>query len=880
MAVRHWLDSNGNWTTAADWTGDVVPGPTDEVVLDAAGSYTVSEDASSTAPIDVHSIEISTAGAVLQITDVVNNKVGAGGVSNAGSFGLAGTAALTVTGGFVSNGTLDLDAGSGDGGGSLTIGGTLDNTGTVQVGSGYDNLSAATTLTLGGLKNPTGASFALYGSPSHAATLVFKSGGAGFTDNGGSFGLTNTAPLTLSNSLTNSGSFGLAGTAALTVTGGFVSNGTLDLDAGSGDGGGSLTIGGTLDNTGTVQVGSGYDNLSAATTLTLGGLKNPTGASFALYGSASHAATLVFKSGGAGFTDNGGSFGLTNTAPLTLSNSLTNSGSFGLAGTAALTVTGGFVSNGTLDLDAGSGDGGGSLTIDGTLDNTGTVQVGSGYDNLSAATTLTLGGLKNPTGASFALYGSASHAATLVFKSGGAGFTDNGGSFGLTNTAPLTLSNSLTNSGSFGLAGTAALTVTGGFVSSGTLDLDAGSGDGGGSLTIGGTLANTGTVQVGSGYDNLSAATTLTLGGLKNPTGASFAVYGSASHAATLVFKSGGAGFTDNGGSFGLTNTAPLTLSNSLTNSGSFGLAGTAALTVTGGFVSSGTLDLDAGSGDGGGSLTIGGTLANTGTVQVGSGYDNLSAATTLTLGGLKNPTGASFALYGSASHAATLTVTGPAANSGSLDIGSYSVLDVTDGNAFTQTAGTTTVDGTLTAATIAIDSSTLAVDTTNFTDTGTIIAADGGKIDFSAGGLTNLSGTTLTGGAYVVEAGSTLQLPNNVTVGTLAADLTVSGAGWVMQSFDTSTSTEVEIEITLKTIAAGGALSVVGGGSYTTTDKITNSGLLTVGGGSTFTARSLSVAAGGTLVVDGGATLEPRLAADYCRYGRRRGPADPRSRL
>jgi hypothetical protein len=135
------------------------------------------------------------------------------------------------------------------------------------------------------------------------------------------------------------------------------------------------------------------------------------------------------------------------------------------------------------------------------------------------------------------------------------------------------------------------------------------------------------------------------------------------------------------------------------------------------------------------------------------------------------------------------------------------------------------------------------------------MIAAGGGKIDFSAGGLTNLSGTTLTGNIFVVDAGSTLQLPNNGTVMTLRANLTLSGAGSAVQSLDTATNSEVAIESTLTTIAVGGALSLLGGRSYTTANAIMDSGSLTVGAG-IFTAASLDVPAGGVLIVDAGAKL------------------------
>ena len=185
MAVRHWLDSNGNWTTAADWTGGVVPGSTDEAVIDAPGSYAVSENASSTAPIDVDLIEIG-AGAVLAITDVTGNEVGSGEITSKGTLALDGTAVLSVTGGVTNSGTLDVDVFGGDGGASLTIAGTLANTGTGTAQSPTTH-PAGDTLTLAA-RQPHRRELRGVRSASHLATLSFSKGGAGFTRNDGSFG--------------------------------------------------------------------------------------------------------------------------------------------------------------------------------------------------------------------------------------------------------------------------------------------------------------------------------------------------------------------------------------------------------------------------------------------------------------------------------------------------------------------------------------------------------------------------------------------------------------------------------------------------------------------------------------------------------------------
>src|SRR5207302_834624 len=138
-----------------------------------------------------------------------------------------------------------------------------------------------------------------------SATLAFSSGGTGFASNAGTFLLRSEERRIGNNAFTNSGTFQLSGNAALTITGDYANSGTLNLDTNL-DGGGSLTIGGTLNNTKTVAVGG--NALSAATSLTLGGPSNPCSARFLIRGSSSHSATLAFSSGGTGFASNAGTF--------------------------------------------------------------------------------------------------------------------------------------------------------------------------------------------------------------------------------------------------------------------------------------------------------------------------------------------------------------------------------------------------------------------------------------------------------------------------------------------------------------------------------------------------------------------------------------------
>ena len=100
-------------------------------------------------------------------------------------------------------------------------------------------------------------------------------------------------------------------------------------------------------------------------------------------------------------------------------------------------------------------------------------------------------------------------------------------------------------------------------------------------------------------------------------------------------------------------------------------------------------------------------------------------------------------------------------------------------------------------------------------TNTGTV-SVQSGTLEFS-GDLTNLSGTTLTGGAYTIGAGSVLELANNATIATDDANITLSGAGSTIQSYDTTTGDQVSFDGTILTIGATGQLHLLAGRSLTT---------------------------------------------------------------
>ena len=134
------------------------------------------------------------------------------------------------------------------------------------------------------------------------------------------------------------------------------------------------------------------------------------------------------------------------------------------------------------------------------------------------------------------------------------------------------------------------------------------------------------------------------------------------------------------------------------------------------------------------------------------------------------------------------------------------------------------------------------------FTNNGSILVGNGDTLDLQPGtSFTNLAGTTLTGGPYTVEAASTLQLSHGAEIVTDDADITLSGLGSVIQSFDSTTDAEVGLEATLAQIGAHGSLDLLDGCDFAASGDLSNAGKLTIEG-ATFSATTLANAAGGTI--------------------------------
>jgi hypothetical protein len=392
-----------------------------------------------------------------------------------------------------------------------------------------------------------------------------------------------------------------------------------------------------------------------------------------------------------------------------------------------------------------------------------------------------------------------------------------------------------------------------GIVNEGKINASAASG----TLTINPTsFTNQGTINVSNGDTVGINASSWSNAGLLNVSGGSLNLGG------TFTLSPLGT-ISHTGGTINITGTLNNTGMTLNVGTGT----GAGALTMLGGDITGGTI-ADAGSGIV--FTTSGGTLTGVtydGTLDVSGGSANVSIVGSLTAkktagtgSGTINDTGLGSVIYFDDTQTfnnATINIGNSSGNSylyeydttgtgGTLTLGPNVIID----HSGTGTLATITdrragfADGILNKGTINAHAKngTLNIDPTSFTNQGTINVSNGDTVSLQfATSFTNLSGTTLTGGLYIIGANSTLQLSSSATIATLNADLTLSGANSAVLGASS-------IDASLTAIGAAGALRLLAGRNFTTTQSITNSGTLQLGGG-TFQAASLTDNAGSTLL-------------------------------
>jgi hypothetical protein len=154
MSDVSWTDGIAFWTTATDWTGGVVPGPSDNVTV-AQGEPVITTDVGSITSLTINGEEFSSA---------VNLETGG---------------ALDVTGAVTETGfaSLYMDIDEGSGGSHLTIGGVLTVSNLLDIGNA--GLGSADSVTVGGLAGAGTIQITGGATAAHSAVLTVDAA-AGF----------------------------------------------------------------------------------------------------------------------------------------------------------------------------------------------------------------------------------------------------------------------------------------------------------------------------------------------------------------------------------------------------------------------------------------------------------------------------------------------------------------------------------------------------------------------------------------------------------------------------------------------------------------------------------------------------------------------------
>ncbi len=150
------------------------------------------------------------------------------------------------------------------------------------------------------------------------------------------------------------------------------------------------------------------------------------------------------------------------------------------------------------------------------------------------------------------------------------------------------------------------------------------------------------------------------------------------------------------------------------------------------------------------------------------------------------------------------------------------------------------------------VASGTLLVFTGGFDNTGTVLATNAGIADIAPiSSLTNLNTGTLSGGVWEASGNSAaIDLYQNgadTQVSTDAATIILGVGGAEIFSWASAANRFVSLEASLTSIAAIGALEVLGGRDYTTTNTITDTGTIVLAA-DTLSAGGIIIASGGLL--------------------------------
>jgi hypothetical protein len=941
----NWVGGSGNWSVAANWSAGV-PGASSAVTIGNTSSVTVTEDL---ANATVARLSITNSNALIVGSGnslAVRGRIVNAGVLIVGDSFLGNGGTLTI-GSLTNHGNLEVGENTA---GTMTVKGGFSNAGgTIFVssgsaGNGLLNVAGAAPATLTGTYTlqPNGGTAAVEFGSGTVTSIGDGATNAGVVELVGSTAYFETGATKSNSALTGltkiatNGSLYVENGAVATTTGSLKNAGNLAVDNIFG-GGSSLTLGGSLANTSSVQVGNAHNN-APSTLKVLGALTN-TGGTIDVSGGESGVGKSLLNVTGAAPVILAGTYKLLGHAGsaavefgsgtvTSIGDGASNAGYLLLSGPNAYLESGAtdsnsalaglrtIASNGTLILE------GASVQVNGTLTNTGLVDVTNkatttGLLNVTGLAPAILTGSYNVVGGAesaavefgsgtvAAIGDGAGHAGDL-WLSGSNAYFEIGPS---NNTSALNGLRTINQNGQLYVQSGVSVTTGTPLTNAGILAV--GTDGRGGSLTVGGSLTNTNSIQVGTSNTGPPfSPSTLTVNGTLANAGGTIYVYGispivssglinvtgaapatltgtynlqAGFSSAAVEFGSGtvtsigdgasNAGYLLLSGSNAFFETGATSSNSALTGlttiagNGQLHLQYGASVTTTGALTNSGSLLVDD-SGFGGSSfISNGPSFTNNGNIQIGdaaiSKPSTLASAGTLvntslgaitlsggfggaTLnetaisivnsgiinlnGGASNATlqiGANTTLSGSG----TVTMSNIATN---LITAASSSLTLTNASTI-QGSGTISNMGIVNTGTLLANQSTPMIilpSSAGLNNKGTlnISAGDLMQIGTSAGGaLANFSGTTLTGGTYRVSGTLQFGAPGTSLV-TNAAHINLTGAGSQIIDFGGA-----NILAGFAANNKGASFTLGAGRNFTTAGNFTNNGTLTIGAGDTF---------------------------------------------
>ena len=648
---------------------------------------------------------------------------------------------------------------------------TLVNSGTINA-----NASAGMIIQANGGVTNTGTIEATGGTLEFASSTVTNTGGT-ISDSANT--------LQLVSSTVNGGNVTLTGASTLQLTNSTIHGGTLtNAAAGTIEVISSSTLGGTVNNAGLLKIDNGGAlTLESGSYATLGTVQlNSTGnVSELILGTSAGGQNVTLSGGSVTLSNNANNYIFGGTTTDTLTNQETISGA-GHIGNGQLTL----VNSGTINANASAGM---IIQAAGGITNTGTIEATGGTLEIASSTVTNTGGTISDNANTLQLVNS----------------TINGGTVTLTGASLLQLTNSTIHGGS---------TLTN--PATGTIEVIS-------SSTLGGTINNAGLLKIDNGGAlTLESGAYATLGTVTlNSTGSlSELILGTSTGGQNVTLSGGSVTMSNNANNYIFGGATTDTLTNQETIQGA-GHIGNGQLTL----VNSGTINANQSAGI---IIQANGGFTNSGTLAVSSGdlmhvvnggtFTNFSG-TTLT-GGTYNIGGTlQIDQLGSTggeivTNAANIILNGT--GSTFVDSASKDALTKLASNTAT---GSFTVSGGRTFTTIG-----------NFSNLGTLNV--GGSSSFTVTGtLAQISGTTLSGGTFILggnlNVGSGINITTNSSTLTLAGGTIESGSNNALAGLASNT----------KSLTISGASNNIS----TTATTFSNTGTLNIGAGDSFNAKALT---------------------------------------